>query len=66
MESKTDTNAIPHNETVINRFTKQTKEFFHKSHNSNQYGLNLMLKLSNPGKEDVILDVACGPGIISL
>ena len=65
MESKTDTNAIPHNETVINRFTKQAKEFFHKSHTSNQYGLNLMLKLSDPGKEDVILDVACGPGIIA-
>ncbi|MDF0682390.1 MAG: methyltransferase domain-containing protein [Candidatus Nitrosocosmicus sp.] len=65
MESNTGTNAIPHNETVINRFTKQAKEFFHKSHNSNQYGLNLMLKLSNPGKEDTVLDVACGPGIIA-
>lgn len=65
MESKTDTNAISHNKTVINRFTKQAKEFFHRSHNSNQYGLNLMLKLSNPGKEDTVLDVACGPGIIA-
>lgn len=65
MDGKTDTNAIPHNETVINRFTKLAKEFFHKSHSSNQYGLNLMLKLSNPGKEDVILDVACGSGVIA-
>lgn len=65
MEGKADTNAIPHNETIINRFTKQAKEFFHKSHSSNQYGLNLMLKLSNPEKEDTVIDVACGPGIIS-
>jgi ubiquinone/menaquinone biosynthesis C-methylase UbiE len=65
MESKTDANALSHNETVINRFTKQAKEFFHKSHKSNQYGLDLMMKLSNPGKEDLVLDVACGPGIIA-
>jgi ubiquinone/menaquinone biosynthesis C-methylase UbiE len=65
VKSKTDTNAISHNKTVINRFTKQAKGFFHKSHNSNPYGLNLMLKLSNPGKEDVVLDVVCGPGIIA-
>lgn len=65
MENNTDTNAIPHNQTVINRFTKQAKEFFHKSYDSNQYGLNLMLKLSNPRKEDTVLDVACGPGIIA-
>ena len=65
MESKTDINTNSHNKTVVDRFTKQAKVFFRKSDNSNQYGLNLMLKLSNPGKEDTALDVACGPGIIA-
>jgi len=64
-KTDTDTNTINHNETVIDRFTRQAKEFFGKSHYSNQYGLNLMLKLSNPAKEDTVLDVACGPGIIA-
>jgi len=54
-----------HNDSIISQFTKQAVPFLHMSQHSNQYGLNLMLKLSDPKYDDIVLDVACGPGIVA-
>ena len=58
-------NNISHNDSIKTRFTKHAVPFIHTSKHSNHYGLNLVLNLSGPGKDDTVLDVACGPGIIA-
>lgn len=65
MELKSDTNRNSHNDSIITQFTKQAVPFAQMSQHSNHYGLNLMFKLSEPGKDDTVLDVACGPGIVA-
>lgn len=63
--SKVDQKAGTHNDTIVSQFTKQAIPFKEMSQHSNQYGLHLMLKLSEPKQDDTVLDVACGPGIVS-
>ncbi|HXT83402.1 MAG TPA: methyltransferase domain-containing protein, partial [Verrucomicrobiae bacterium] len=58
-------NNTLHNDSVISQFTKQAIPFTHLSQHSNQYGLKLMIKLSQPTNTDTVLDVACGSGIVS-
>ncbi len=58
-------NDISHNNSIISQFTKQAIPFTQMSEHSNQHGLELMLKLSQPKHSDTVLDVACGSGIIS-
>ncbi len=65
MDAKVDNNDLSHNNSVISQFTKQAIPFAQMSHHSNQYGLELMLKLSDPKQSDSVLDIACGPGIVS-
>jgi ubiquinone/menaquinone biosynthesis C-methylase UbiE len=64
MEETANQNAS-HNENVISQFTKQAGPFAQLSQHSNQYGLELMIKLTQPKNTDTVLDVACGPGIIA-
>ncbi|MGN6629818.1 MAG: class I SAM-dependent methyltransferase [Candidatus Nitrosocosmicus sp.] len=54
-----------HNDIVISQFTKQAVPFAQLSQHSNQYGLELAIKLSQPKETDTVLDVACGSGIVS-
>jgi len=56
---------IFHNDNIISQFSKQAIPFTKLSQHSNQYGLDLMLKICAPKQNDIVLDVACGPGIIS-
>jgi ubiquinone/menaquinone biosynthesis C-methylase UbiE len=56
---------ISHNENIISQFTKQAIPFTQLSQHSNQYGLELVIKLSQPKNTDTVLDVACGSGIVS-
>ncbi len=56
---------VSHNESIISQFTKQAIPFTQLSQHSNQYGLKLMIKLSQPTNTDTVLDVACGSGIVS-
>jgi ubiquinone/menaquinone biosynthesis C-methylase UbiE len=60
-----DSNEISHNEVIVSQFTRQAIPFAQMSQHSNQHGLDLMLKLSEPKKDDTVLDVACGPGIVA-
>jgi ubiquinone/menaquinone biosynthesis C-methylase UbiE len=66
MDAKVDNNDLSHNNSVISQFTKQAIPFAQMSQHSNQYGLELMLKLSDPRQSDSVLDIACGTGIISV
>src|SRR5919112_5460110 len=56
---------ISHNDNIISQFSKQAIPFTQLSQHSNHYGLELMLKLCAPKQNDVVLDIACGTGIIS-
>lgn len=65
MDSKSDQATGAHNNTIVSQFTKQAIPFKEMSQHSNHYGINLMLKLTGPKQDDTVLDVACGPGIVS-
>ena len=65
MENTENNNNIPHNDNIISQFTKQAIPFTQLSQHSNQFGLDLVLKLSEPKQSDSVLDIACGTGIIS-
>jgi len=54
-----------HNESIISQFTKQAIPFTQLSEHSDRYGLELILELAKPQKDDIVLDVACGPGIVA-
>jgi hypothetical protein len=55
-ESANQNNTI-HNETVISQFTKQAVPFAQLSQHSNQYGLELMIKLSQPKNNYIIIAI---------
>lgn len=54
-----------HNDSIISQFTKTAASYHELSEHSNQYDLELMVKLGRPQLDDTILDVACGTGIVS-
>lgn len=62
---KNDSNDKSHNDSIISQFTKYAVPYHQLSEHSNQYGSELMLKLSKPQSNDVVLDIACGTGIVS-
>ncbi len=63
MNSNNDSSL--HNESIISQFTKQAIPFTQLSEHSNQYGFELIIELAKPQKGDIVLDVACGPGIVA-
>jgi ubiquinone/menaquinone biosynthesis C-methylase UbiE len=65
MENTENNNKIHHNDNIISQFTKQAIPFTQLSQHSNQFGLELVLKLSEPKQSDSVLDIACGTGIVS-
>ncbi len=65
MENNVNNNNIPHNDNIISQFTKQAIPFTQLSQHSNQFGLELVPKLSEPKQNDSVLDIACGTGIVS-
>lgn len=65
VDGESDSEIGAHNTTIVSQFTKQAIPFKEMSQHSNHYGMNLMLKLSEPKQHDTVLDVACGPGIVS-
>lgn len=54
-----------HNDFIISQFTHNAASYHQLSDHSNQYGKDLMIRLSEPAPDDVVLDVACGTGIVS-
>src|SRR5437867_4468524 len=54
-----------HNQTVLDQFSKQAAPFAEKSPLSDDAILQLILDASGVGPDDTVLDVACGPGLVS-
>jgi ubiquinone/menaquinone biosynthesis C-methylase UbiE len=65
VDVESDARKISYNDSIISQFTKQAVPFVQMSQHSNQYGLNLILKLSGPKHDDTVLDVTRGPGLVS-
>jgi ubiquinone/menaquinone biosynthesis C-methylase UbiE len=54
-----------HNDLIISQFTKFAAPYTQLSQHSNQHGIELILGLAKPQPTDLVLDVACGSGIVS-
>ena len=65
VDSNTHENGVSHIDVIVSQFTKQAVPFSQMAQHSNHDGLGLMFELSDPQNEDNVLDVACGPGIIT-
>lgn len=60
----TDESSI-HTESIIDQFTKQADLFAKKQGHSDERAFKLMYDLTKIDSNDVVLDVACGPGLVS-
>lgn len=54
-----------HNELIVDQFTKQAIPFANILAHSNEESTNLLIKMSKLSASDTVLDVACGPGLLS-
>ena len=54
-----------HNELIIDQFTKQAIPFTNLPAHSDEDAFKLLFTLSEPSKNDTVLDVACGPGLLA-
>ena len=52
-----------HNQSIVDQFTKQAIPFSQKSQLSSEEILDLMVDACGVTSQDVVLDVACGPGL---
>lgn len=56
-------NSTEHNQKIVEQFSKQARGYTGiKSHSD---ALQKLIKMSNVGKDDIVLDIACGSGIVS-
>ncbi len=60
----TDRSTI-HTESIIDQFTKQADPFAKKQGHSDERAFKLMYDLTKTDNNDTVLDVACGPGLVS-
>lgn len=54
-----------HNESIIDQFSKQAAHWSEMPVHSHESALNLMVAMTNANRTDSVLDVACGPGLVS-
>ena len=54
-----------HNESIISQFTKQAIPYSKRHNVSNENELKQLVELTKANKNDIVLDLACGPGIVS-
>lgn len=55
-----------HNELILNQFSKQAVPFSNKvPAHSNEAAFNLIIETTNIDQKDNVLDVACGPGMLT-
>lgn len=50
---------------IIDQFAKQAIPFANMLAHSNEESTNLLIKMSKLSASDTVLDVACGPGLLS-
>jgi ubiquinone/menaquinone biosynthesis C-methylase UbiE len=58
-------NLMHHDAEILDQFTRQAEPFLQRHKNSHEELLQLMADCADVGREDTVLDIACGPGIIS-
>ncbi len=54
-----------HNELILDQFTKQVIPFATAAGIKDEDALKLVVEFSGVGPEDTVLDVACGPGLVT-
>jgi SAM-dependent methyltransferase len=54
-----------HNESIISQFTKQAIPYRKRHNVSNENELKQLVELTKANRNDIVLDLACGPGIVS-
>ncbi|NHI04388.1 hypothetical protein DYY67_1246 [Candidatus Nitrosotalea sp. TS] len=60
-----DIKTQEHNKNIISQFTKQAVPFTKKMEHSHEGAFRLMVKVTGVTKDDTVLDVACGSGLVS-
>ena len=60
-----ETDSQYHNDLLIDQFTKQALPFTQNAAHSAEYAIKRLVTLSNVSKNDTVLDVACGSGLLS-
>jgi ubiquinone/menaquinone biosynthesis C-methylase UbiE len=60
-----ETDSGDHNDLIIDQFTKQAIPFTQNAAHSAEYAIKRLVTLSNVSKNDTVLDVACGSGLVS-
>ena len=58
-------NLMQHDAEILDQFTKQAEPFLRRHENSHEDLLQLMVECADARREDTVLDVACGPGIVT-
>jgi SAM-dependent methyltransferase len=58
-------NATPHDAEILDQFTRQAEPFVQRHGYRSDPLLDLMARCAEVKPDDTVLDVACGPGIIS-
>ncbi|HLG96348.1 MAG TPA: methyltransferase domain-containing protein [Bryobacteraceae bacterium] len=53
-----------HSEVILDQFTRQASPFANAPAIRNQEALNRIVTLAEAGPDDIVLDVACGPGLL--
>jgi ubiquinone/menaquinone biosynthesis C-methylase UbiE len=56
---------MQHDAEILDQFTRQAEPFLRRHENSNNDLLQLMVDCADLGPADTVLDIACGPGIVS-
>jgi SAM-dependent methyltransferase len=54
-----------HRESILDQFTRQAVPFSQAPGIVDQSALNLLVEFSGAGRNDTVLDVACGPGVVA-
>jgi len=54
-----------HQAAILDQFTRQAVPFSQQPAHSQEAFLDLMLQMSGVGPADIVLDVACGPGLVA-
>ena len=60
-----DYTSSVHNESIISQFTKQALPYSKRHNISNDNELQQLIELTKTSRNDVVLDLACGPGVVS-
>jgi ubiquinone/menaquinone biosynthesis C-methylase UbiE len=61
----TDASSEQHNQLIVDQFTRMAKPFAEMPAHSNEQAMRLLAEAAGVSKEDRVLDVCCGTGIVA-